>query len=270
VRAPIRWFATVGLLSLGWIVHTAFLFNQVRHHHQLPIATQYDFMLVLSWIFAAIALYLIVRMPRSVAIGVFVLPVVVGLSALAGLERRQNWTNWGVWAPVWGAIHGWFLTLGALFLCIAFVAGLTYLAQSRRLKRKQVSAGGIRLPSLEQSERLNRAAVTLAFPFLTFGILIGIALNLGGNPNTGGIVLRWRDPKVLSAGVLWLIFAMLLHASFRPSMRGRRVMLLTMVAFAMLLFTTVGVNLLLSTEHGGKAATNRNASPRPVPAGGQP
>jgi ABC-type transport system involved in cytochrome c biogenesis permease subunit len=265
VRAPARWFATVGLLALGWVVHTAFLFNLARQHHQLRIATQYDFMLVLSWIFAAIALYLIVRMPRTVAIGVFVLPVVVVLSALAGLERRQNWTNWGAWAPVWGAIHGWFLTLGAVFLCIAFVAGLTYLAQSRRLKRKQVG-GRVKLPSLEQSERLNRAAVTLAFPFVTFGLLIGVALNLGGNPATGGVILRWRDPKVLSAGVLWLIFALLLHASFRPSMRGRRVMLLTVVAFALLLFTTVGVNLLLPTAHGGQGPPGR----APTPAGGRP
>ncbi len=267
VRSPARWFATVGLLALGWIIHTAFLFHQVRLHHQLRIATQYDFMLVLSWIFAAIALYLIVRMPRSVAIGAFALPVVVGLSALAGLERRQNWSNWGVWAPVWSTIHGWFLTLGAVFLCTAFVAGLTFLAQSRRLKRKQVNPRGVRLPSLEQSERLNRAAVTLAFPFLTFGLLIGVALNLGGNPVTGGIVLRWGDPKVLSASVLWLIFAFLLHASFRPSMRGRRVMFLTMVAFALLLFTTVGVNLLLPTEHGGSADF---PGARPAPAGGRP
>jgi ABC-type transport system involved in cytochrome c biogenesis permease subunit len=277
VRAPARWFATVGLLALGWVVHTAFLFNLARQHHQLRIATQYDFMLVLSWIFAAIALYLLLRMPRTVAIGVFVLPVVVVLSTLAGLERRQNWTNWGEWAPVWGAIHGWFLTIGAVFLCIAFVAGLTYLAQSRRLKRKRAGTGGVRLPSLEQSERLNRGAVTLAFPFLTFGLLIGVALNLGGNPATGGIVLRWRDPKVLSAGVTWLIFALLLHASFRPSMRGRRVMLLTVVAFALLMFTTVGVNLLLPTGHGGKGAPGgagpRTPAPAPTPAapaGGRP
>ena len=50
---------------------------------------------------------------------------------------------------------------------------------------------------------------------------------------------------------MWLVFAVLLHARFRPAMRGRRVMLLTIVAFAFLVFTWVGVEVLhLPTAHG--------------------
>jgi ABC-type uncharacterized transport system permease subunit len=50
---------------------------------------------------------------------------------------------------------------------------------------------------------------------------------------------------------MWLVFAILLHARFRPAMRGKSVMVLTIVAFGFLVFTWVGVEALrLPTAHG--------------------
>ena len=61
---------------------------------------------------------------------------------------------------------------------MAFFAGLMYLVQMHRLKAKRASRFGVALPSLEQSERINRGAITIAFPLLTFGLLIGMVLSL--------------------------------------------------------------------------------------------
>ena len=36
-----------------------------------------------------------------------------------------------------------------------------------------------KLPSLEESERLNRGAITVAFPFLTAGLLVGVVIIVG-------------------------------------------------------------------------------------------
>jgi ABC-type uncharacterized transport system permease subunit len=124
-----------------------------------------------------------------------------------------------------------------------------------RLKTKRPSRLGLALPSLEQSERINRGAITVAFPLLTFGLLIGLVLSLaaqnGETASTTVHTLGWTDPKVLSALSMWLVFAVLLHARFRPAMRGRSVMVLTIVAFAFLVFTWVGVEALrLPTAHG--------------------
>ena len=47
-----------------------------------------------------------------------------------------------------------------------------------------------------------------------------------------------------------MLFAVLLHARFRPEMRGRRVMLLTLVAFVSLAIATIGVDLLHISSHG--------------------
>jgi ABC-type transport system involved in cytochrome c biogenesis permease subunit len=142
--------------------------------------------------------------------------------------------------------------MGAAFTCLAFVFGLFYLVQSQRLKRKRRPARvlGLSLPSLEQSERWHRAAIALAFPSLTAGILIALGVMLALRRG-GQTPLSWTDPKILATLATWIMFAVLLHARFRPDWRGRRVMVLTFVAFAFMAFAMVGVGLILPTAHGG-------------------
>jgi ABC-type transport system involved in cytochrome c biogenesis permease subunit len=250
VRSGARWYATLGLTALGWVVQTIYLGDLAWRAHRPPITTVFESLLTVAWVLAAIDLYLIAHAPKTTAVGLFVMPVVVGLVAVAGLwAPRDDWSGWGGdWVRFWGMFHGVLLLAGAVSTCVAFAAGLMYLAQARRLKHKRAPRFGFALPSLEQTERLNRGAIMLAFPLLTFGLLIGVALVL-----TQPGLLSWTDPKVLSAGAMWLAFAVLLHARFRPAMRGRRVVALTVVAFAFLVFTWIGVDLLgLPTAHGGR------------------
>jgi ABC-type transport system involved in cytochrome c biogenesis permease subunit len=267
-RSAARWYLTVGLTALGWLVQTAYLADLGWSQHKVPVTTVFESLLVLSWILALIGLYLMVRSPQPVAVGLFVLPMVLALVFLAGrfASRTAYWDQWHGATAFWGSVHGVFLLAGAVSTCVAFAAGLMYLVQSNRLKHKRPPWFGIALPSLEQSERLNRGAITLAFPLLTFGLLIGVILDLAARRAEAGLPLSWSDPKVVSAGLMWLVFAILLHARFRPAMRGRSVMLLTILAFAFLVFTFIGVDVFrLPTAHGhgrgaAAAAGSRRAS----------
>jgi ABC-type uncharacterized transport system permease subunit len=251
VRGAARWYATVGLTALAWVVQTAYLVNLARVEQKVPVSTPFESLLVLSWIFAAAGLYLMIRAPKPVAVGTFVLPLVLVLTTVAGtsVPRQADWGSFGGGLTTfWGAVHGVFLLAGAVSTCVAFAAGMMYLVQSNRLKHKRPARFGFALPSLERSERLNRGAITLAFPLLTFGLLIGMLLSLAGRSEGAP---GWTDPKVVSALAMWLVFAVLLHARYRPAMRGRGVMWLTVVAFAFLVFTWVGVEVLhLPTAHG--------------------
>jgi ABC-type transport system involved in cytochrome c biogenesis permease subunit len=269
VRSSVRWYLAAGLMALGWLVQTAFLANLAFKNPLVPpVATAFESVMVLSWIVALIGLYLMVRSPKPVAVGMFVLPLVIGLVIVAGWfsPRESAWTDWGGTVAFWGAVHGIFLLGGAVFTCVAFCAGLMYLVQMRRLKAKRSSRFGLALLSLEQSERINRGAITIAFPLLTFGLLIGVVLSLAaqGKGNAAALAhpLQWTDPKVLSALAMWLVFAVLLHARFRPSMRGRGVVVLTIVAFAFLVFTWVGVEALrLPTTHSAPKSLGGMTTP---------
>jgi len=257
VRSLLRWYAGVGLTFLGWVVQTLYLANLARARNELlPVTSAFESVMVLSWVVALIGLYLMLHWPKQVAVGFFTLPLALGLIAgAAWFVPRASGREWDGATAFWGTIHGMFLLAGAVCASLAFAAGLMYLAQMRRLKSKPVRRFGFSLPSLEQSERVNRAAVVAAFPLLTAGLLIGVLLSAselrkakGGGASLG---VPWYDPKVLSALGMWLVFAVLLHARFRPSMRGRTVMILTIAAFAILVFTWVGVEALrLPTAHG--------------------
>jgi ABC-type transport system involved in cytochrome c biogenesis permease subunit len=262
VRSPFRWYLAVGLTALGWAVQTVFLANlAIKDQILLPVTTAFESLMVLSWIVALIGLYLMVHWPRRVAVGLFVLPLVLGLVVAAGwfAPRDSDWLEDGLLA-FWGTVHGIFLLAGAVFTCVAFAAGLMYLTQMRRLKSKRPNKFGLALPSLEQTERVNRGSITIAFPLLTAGLLIGMILSLKarGMADGAGFTLSWTDPKVVSALGMWLVFAVLIHARFRPAMRGRGVMVLTIVAFAFLVFTWVGVEALqLHTAHGAARTAGR-------------
>jgi len=269
VRSTLRWYLAAGLTALGWLVQTAFLANLVFKNPLVPpVMTTFESVMILSWIVALIGLYLMVRSPKPVAVGIFVLPLVIGLVVIAGwfAPREPAWIDWGDTVTFWGTIHGIFLLGGAVFTCVAFFAGLMYLVQMRRLKAKRPSRFGLALPSLEQSERINRGAITVAFPLLTFGLLIGIVLSITTRDEGSAVAvvhpLQWTDPKVISALFMWLVFAILLHARFRPAMRGKSMMILTILAFAFLVFTWVGVEALrLPTTHSAPKLIGRTAKP---------
>jgi ABC-type uncharacterized transport system permease subunit len=261
VRNSVRWYVAASLMALGWLVQTAFLANLAFKNPLVLVTTAFESIMVLSWIVALIGLYLMVHSPKPMAVGIFVLPLVLGL-VIAGwfVPRQSDWLEWGGMIAFWGTVHGIFLLVGAVFTCVAFFAGLMYLVQMRRLKAKRPPRVGLALPSLEHTERINRGAITIAFPLLTFGLLIGIILSVvphtPGNGSTTAHTLQWTDPKVLSAVLMWLVFAVLLHAQFRPAMRGKSIMLLTIVAFGFLVFTWVGVEALrLPTAHGSSQTT---------------
>ncbi len=266
VRAPARWYAAAGLTALAWLVQTAYLANLAMKSPMAPVASEFGSMMLLSWIVGVVGLYWMLRSARGVAVGIFVLPMVLALVIGAGwfASRDPGWMEVGGRVAFWGAVHGIFLLGGAVFTSLAFFAGLMYLAQMRRLKLKRPSRTGLALPSLEQSERINQVAITIAFPLLTFGLLIGVILSLSTADDATVHAIRWTDPKVLSALGMWLVFAGALHARFRPDWRGRRMMILTIVAFGLLVFTWVGVVALrLPTAHGSmtSAGAGRVATP---------
>ena len=113
VRNAARWYATVGLTALGWLVHTAYLGNRAWTTHELPVGTVFESLLMLAWILVAIDLYLEVRSPRPVAVGLFFLPLVLGVLAVAANAPREAWTRGG-WVNFWGTVHGLFLLAGAV------------------------------------------------------------------------------------------------------------------------------------------------------------
>lgn len=247
-RSTARRWTSFALVGLGVIAHTMYLvFRAMYSTHRLPLTTMYESLIVVAWMLALVYLYLAWRDHRS-ALGLFSLPVVLALCVVAGLVPQQGPRLDQPLSPFWGLVHGAMLVAGACAVGVATVAGLMFLVQSKRLKAKQTWTPGLSLPSLERLERLNARAIGVAFPLLTLGLGLGGALALAA-AHRASAHLDWFDPKVLSALATWVVLAILLHVRRRPALRGRRVAYMTIVVFALLLFSLVGADLLLGTGH---------------------
>ena len=141
-------------------------------------------------------------------------------------------------------VHVAAFILAAVCLAVAGVAGGTYLALHRRLRQPGGMMAASRYPSLEALERLNIRAATLGFPLLTIGLFLGM-LQIWDQPNR----IEWlMDAKVVSATIVWLVYAALLHLQHLPTFRGTRVAWLSMLCTLGLLVTFVMSNMAI-TKH---------------------
>ena len=131
----------------------------------------------------------------------------------------------------------------AAFL-IAFLSGIFFLIQERQLKRKHMGLLFHRLPSLGTLDRVNFAAISVGFGLLSLGVACGFV---------GARVLfgRWwrDDPKEYLTVALWISYLGLWIVRFRATLRGRRVALLSVVGFSLVLFTLMGAGWLLHSLH---------------------
>jgi ABC-type transport system involved in cytochrome c biogenesis permease subunit len=222
---PVLRYAAVGFGAAGLLAHTLYLAT-VRP----ALAGQFGWMLFLSWILAVFYLYGTLHHGR-IAWAVFVLPLVLGLVGLAKLFEPATAGTRGAEASLWATLHGVVLLLATVGMCVGFLASLMYLVQARRLRAKMLPGHGMKLLSLERLEAMHRRAINLAFPLLTAGLLIGAVLMFRNFDRLSG----WRDPRVLSAAVLWLAFAVMLVVRYGYHLRGRPVALLTIAAFVLML-----------------------------------
>jgi ABC-type transport system involved in cytochrome c biogenesis permease subunit len=234
-RPALRLIGT-GFGAAGLTAHTIFLAVQ-----RPQLGSRSGSLLFLAWIVAVFYLYGTLH-HRKIAWALFVLPLVLGLVGLAVLLEPRPPVTADSWLlqllslegeRFWGILHAALLLLAAVGVCVAFFASVMYLVQARRLRSKMLPGKGLRLLSLERLEEMNRRAIVLAFPLLTAGVVVGMAL-LAQAPDP---VRTWTDPRVLGAVALWLVFAVLLYLRYSRHVRGRRVALLTIVAFVLLLVT---------------------------------
>lgn len=233
--ARLRW-PRPGLRPFGLALGAAGLFAHTIYlgYHRPSPAVPYGALLLVAWVLAVFYLYGTVHHARQ-AWAVFVLPLVLALVALSLVLFDANADanvvpSWLVGDRLVGAIHGMLILGAAVGVSVGFVASVMYLVQARRLRRKLNPLGGVKMLSLERIEAMNRRAVTVAFPLLTAGLVLG------------GVLLRrdhepaenWLSLKVLGTAGLWLVAGVLLYLRYAAHVSGRRLAGLTVLAFALM------------------------------------
>lgn len=120
--------------------------------------------------------------------------------------------------------------LGIAAFGVAAGVAVMYLLLERQVKGKKFGVWFTRLPSLQFLDELNRRLVVGGFIALSVTLVTGAFFVSGG----GGFFWAWQ-PKEVATLVAWLVFGALLNARLFAGWQGRRVALLTVAGFCILL-----------------------------------
>ncbi len=100
------------------------------------------------------------------------------------------------------------------------------------------------LPQKKLLDTLSYKTIMVAFPLMTLVIVTGaIWANYAW-----GTYWSW-DPKETWSLITWIVYALYLHARITIGWHGRRTAYISIIGFAVVLFTFLGVNIVLSGLH---------------------
>lgn len=154
---------------------------------------------------------------QMTSLSVFAFPIVFVMTLASALSERPGMPISPLVEKRWVPVHVSFALVGYAALILAFLAAVMYLIQERELKRHQPHAFYYRLPPLETIDGLGARALTIGFPFITLGMLIGM-VGAAGAWGAGWMT----DPKVALTFVLWVIYLLLVLTRVGAGWRGRK------------------------------------------------
>jgi len=134
--------------------------------------------------------------------------------------------------------------LGYTAISLSAVFGLLYLMLYHDIKSSQFGLVYKRLPNLEMLEAMSLKAELFGFVMLTIAISVGMFWLPRAFEN-----FTYLDPKLIGTFGIWIMYAVGLAAKRRFSWHGRKLMVVSVVAFGIVFLSMTVINLFMSGFH---------------------
>src|SRR4030043_464596 len=228
---------------IGFASHTLALITRYAEAGHTPVTNLHESLSFFAWI--VIGILLVANLKYKIKVlGALLTPIALILMLFAYALPKEIVPLAPVLRSFWHPFHVIFAFLGNAIFALAFCCGVMYLIQEKQHKSKKLGAITKRLPPLKVLDDLNYQSLKFGFPLLTLGIITGaVWANYAW-----GRYWDW-DPKETWSLITWLLYAALLHQRLTVGWRGRKAAIMAIVGFLAVLFTFLGVNLLLSGLH---------------------
>jgi len=243
-------FAALLAVSFGSVLHTAVIAQRFFSNGYTPTTTFAEGLSFFGWLLVCGFLYVQWRY-RLPIIGAFATPLVVAVVLPAVLLRSRD-ANLASPIPDALKIAGMPVHIAIAFAGIAAFGlatgvAVAYLLLERQVKSKHFGLVFSLLPSLEVLDRIANSLMRWGFVALSITLISGAFFA----KQVWGDYWRW-DPKLTLSLVGWLVYAGLVHARMFAGWRGRRAALLTMVGFAILFGSFIGLRIFPTGVHTGE------------------
>ncbi len=239
------------LLLLGVLSHTFAIGMQTMDVWHVPFANPSRFISTFVWLLTLSYLYIELTTEER-SMGVFILPIVIGLQIVPVLNPGVENTNPVLDSPLFW-VHLASLLFAYASFALAGVLGLTYMLQFKEIKAKHLGYLYTRLPSLQTLDVMNWRAVAVGWLFLTVGVVVGVVWAAQAraiapeDPNIQAMALG--DPKILFALLTWAVYSFAMVARRTMGWSGRRAAWLSAVGFGIVLLNFLPLNYFVTTSH---------------------
>jgi len=228
--------ATTVVLAGGAVLQTAYLVLRWLAAGRAPFSNMFESLVLFVWALVVVFLALQLRRKIPVLAAGTALVAVLTLAYASTFESkieplmpalRSNWLTVHVFTC--------FLAYGAVTVGMLSSLGYLLAARGETPAHPQVA---------EACEAATDKTISFGFLFLTIGIISGA---VWAN-SAWGTYWSW-DPKETWSLITWFIYAIFLHCRFLRGWRGKRAAWISVIGFASVVFTYIGVNFLSSGLH---------------------
>ena len=226
------------LVVAGFVVHTLCIVVRGINAGRLPLTNQYEFASAFAW-GIALCFLVFVKKYKFDALGMVVAPLIFLVAGYAFMLNREINSLMPALQSGWLGFHVCTAIVAYGGFGVAFGIALLYL-----LKGKLNGPLSERIPDERTLDTLIYRAVALGFLFLTLCMITGAIWA----KRAWGSYWNW-DPKETWSLITWIIYAIFLHLRLRGAVSGKKAALLAVIGFICVIFTYVGVNLLLHGLH---------------------
>ena len=232
------------LILAGFVCHTATIVLALVKSGHLPVGNMQETLTLAGWAIAAGFLIFQYKFNLKI-LGIFAAPTIALVVVLATLVSSEPYQATKIFKSFWLISHVLAIFFGEAFFTLAAGLGVLYLIQENAIKTKKHRFFFKRLPSLELLDSTGYVCIVVGFSLLTLGLTTGLVYA----KSYWGRFWSW-DPKEVWSAITWIFYAILLHERLTVGWRGRKSAIMAIIGFGVLLFTFLGVNLLLEGHHG--------------------
>ena len=234
-----------GLMAVAVLLHLVSVAMVTASSGHLPVQNLPDNLSIAALALGGMFIVFQYRAKLKI-LGVFASILLAGAMLLIWVVPDTPPQQNEVFKGFWFYSHIALVFCGEAALALSCGAGILYLLQEKGIKTKKPGFFFKRLPSLDFLDNAGYTFLTTGFALLTIGLVAGFMYARV----IWGRFWSWDLKEVFSVGS-WLVYAALLHLRLYSGWRGRRSAIMTIVGFVIILFTFLGVNMLLGGHHQG-------------------
>ncbi len=222
------------LITAGLLAHSAGLIERIYSTGHAPMASMYETLVFYSWATVLVSVIVIFRYRERVTELVTV-PIAMLAIVFALVNEKPGGPLTLILKTRWFETHVTASFAAYALFTLAFSGAILYLMNNRR---------GASTEALRKYQEIAGRSILWGFFFFSASMFAGAVWAY----LAWGTYWMW-EPKIMWSFIVWFYYAGAMHAYYVREWKGRGLSIATVIGFFVVIFTYLGVSMLMKSSH---------------------